>query len=155
MLRGMIALACFSSHYFVPEKAIGSRGAENQCGAARAAISTHFKRALHYSERQYLLKLYCMDTRLLVAIMGRQTSTLILNNCICCTVLKVQNCLKIVINSIPVNNAQISKCSSGKKTKKGNLLLPCCPRTVWAMRAVAPMAPAPLIDSASWTVSSP
>jgi hypothetical protein len=38
-----------------------------------------------------LLKLYCMDTRLLVAIMGRQTSTLILNNFICCTVLKAQN----------------------------------------------------------------
>jgi hypothetical protein len=29
-----------------------------------------------------LLKLDCMDTRLLVAIMGRQTLTLILNNCI-------------------------------------------------------------------------
>jgi hypothetical protein len=31
-----------------------------------------FKMALHFSGRQYLLKLYCMDTRLLVAIMGRQ-----------------------------------------------------------------------------------
>ena len=32
-----------------------------------------------------------MDTRLLVAIMGRQTFTLILNNFIRCTVLKAQN----------------------------------------------------------------
>jgi hypothetical protein len=32
-----------------------------------------------------------MDSRLLVAIMGRQTLTLILNNFIRCTVLKVQN----------------------------------------------------------------
>jgi hypothetical protein len=41
--------------------------------------------------RQYLLKIYCMDTRLLVAIMGRQTSTLILNNFIRCTMLRTQN----------------------------------------------------------------
>ena len=33
-------------------------------------------------------KLYCMDIRLLVAIVGRQTSTLILNNFICCTMLR-------------------------------------------------------------------
>ena len=35
-----------------------------------------------------MLKLYCMDTRFLVAIVGRQTSTLILNNFICCTMLR-------------------------------------------------------------------
>ena len=43
-----------------------------------------------------------------------------------------------------MNKARISKCSS---SKKGNLLPPCCPRTVWAMGEVAPaapVAPAPL-----------
>ena len=34
----------------------------------------------NFSGRQYLLNLYCMDTRLLVTIMGRQTTTLILSN---------------------------------------------------------------------------
>jgi hypothetical protein len=48
-------------------------------------MGSHFKRArLHFSERQYLLKLYCMDIRLLVAIMDLQTSTLILKNFIRC-----------------------------------------------------------------------
>ena len=45
-----------------------------------------------------------------------------------------------------MNNAQISKCGSGKK---GNLLSPCCPHTVWATGAVAPaapVAPAPLVE---------
>ena len=39
----------------------------------------------------FVKTLLYMDTRLLVAIMGRQTSTLILNNFIRCTVLKAQN----------------------------------------------------------------
>ena len=46
-----------------------------------------------------------------------------------------------------MNNERISKCSSGKK---GNLLPPCYPRTVWAVGAVAPtapVAPAPLFLS--------
>jgi hypothetical protein len=40
-----------------------------------------------------------------------------------------------------VNNERISKCSSGKK---GNLLPPCCPRSVGAVAPAAPVAPAPL-----------
>ena len=46
-----------------------------------------------------------------------------------------------------LNNAQISRSSSGKK---GNLSPPCCPRNVWATGAVAPAAPvaaAPLPQS--------
>ena len=47
----------------------------------------------HFSGRQYLLKIYCMDTRLLVAIMGLQTSAFtVLNNfMIRCTILRAQN----------------------------------------------------------------
>ena len=66
-----------------------------QCEAAGAAISKgHLLLSHHFSERQYLLKLYCirMDTRLLVPIMhGRQTLTLNLNSFIRCTVLMVRN----------------------------------------------------------------
>jgi hypothetical protein len=55
-----------------------SHGRRKQCEAAGAVISkVHLLLSHHLSERQYLLKLYCMDTRLLVAIMGLQTSTLI------------------------------------------------------------------------------
>jgi hypothetical protein len=63
-----------------------------QCEAAGAAISKgHLLSNHHFSVRQYLLKIYCMDTRLLVTIMGNETSTLILNNFICCTMLRAQN----------------------------------------------------------------
>jgi hypothetical protein len=68
------------------------QGRRKQCEAAGAAISKgHLLLSHNFSGRQYLLKLYCMDTRLLVAIVGRQTSTLILNNFICCTMLRAQN----------------------------------------------------------------
>jgi hypothetical protein len=54
------------------------QGRRKQCEAAGAVISKgHLLLSHHFSERQYLLKLYCIDTRLLVAIMGQQTSTLI------------------------------------------------------------------------------
>ena len=54
------------------------QGRRKRCEAAGTAISKgHLLLSHHFSERQYLLKLYCMDTRLLVAVMGRQTSTLI------------------------------------------------------------------------------
>jgi hypothetical protein len=57
--------------------------ARRNAGAPEAMWSgggSHFKRALvlshHFSGRQYLIKLYCMmDTRLLVAIVGRQKYT--------------------------------------------------------------------------------
>jgi hypothetical protein len=64
-----------------------NQGRRKQCEAAGAAISKgHFLINHHFSGQQYLLKIYySMDTRLLVAIMGRQTSTLILNNFIRCT----------------------------------------------------------------------
>jgi hypothetical protein len=66
-------------------------GAPEAIEAAGAAISKgHLLLSHHFSGRQYLLKLYCMDTRLLVAIVGRQTPTLILNNFICCTMLRAQ-----------------------------------------------------------------
>jgi hypothetical protein len=66
-------------------------GAPEAIEAAGAAISKgHLLLSHHFSWRQYLLKLYCMDTRLLVAIVGRQTPTLILNNFICCTMLRAQ-----------------------------------------------------------------
>jgi hypothetical protein len=69
------------------------QGRRKQCEAAGAAISKgHLLLSHNFSGQQYLLKLYCMmDTRLLVAIVGRQTSTLILNNFICCTMLRAQN----------------------------------------------------------------
>jgi hypothetical protein len=73
------------------------QGRRKQCearDAAGAAISKgHLLLSHHFSERQYLLKLYCMDTRLLMPIMGRQTSIDInLNNFIRCTVLnRVRN----------------------------------------------------------------
>jgi hypothetical protein len=68
------------------------QGRRKQCEAAGAAISKgHLLLSHNFAERQYLLKLYCMDTRLFVAIMGRQTLTLIFNNFIRCTVLMVQN----------------------------------------------------------------
>ena len=64
------------------------QGRWKQCEAAGAAISKgHLLLSHHFSGRQYLLKLYCMDTRLLVAVMGWKTLTLILNNFIRCTVL--------------------------------------------------------------------
>ena len=94
--------------------------------------------------------LYILDTRLLVAIMGRQTSTLILNNFIRCTMLRAQN--KISKRMYIVKNS--NSCEYWRTNfelqfdKKGNLLPPCCPRTVWATRAVAPaapVAPAPLL----------
>ena len=67
-------------------------GTRKQCEAVGAAISKgHLLLSHHFSKRQYLLKLYCMDTQLLVAIMGRKTSTLILNNFIRCTMLRAQN----------------------------------------------------------------
>jgi hypothetical protein len=62
---------------------VRGQGRRKQCEAAGAAIS---KWAAN------LLKIYCgMDTRLLVDIMGRQTSTLILNNFVRCTMLRAQN----------------------------------------------------------------
>ena len=68
-----------------------AQGRRKQCEAAGTAISKgHLLLSHHFSGRQYLLKLYCMDTRLLVAIVGRQTPTLILNNFICCTMLRAQ-----------------------------------------------------------------
>jgi hypothetical protein len=57
----------------------------------------HFNKGTCFSAIIFLsgnicqLKLYCRDTQLLVAIMGRQTLTLILNNFIRCTALMVQN----------------------------------------------------------------
>jgi hypothetical protein len=55
-----------------------NQGCRKQCEVAGAAISKgHLLLSHNFSERQYLLKLYCMDTRLLVAIMGWQTLTLI------------------------------------------------------------------------------
>jgi hypothetical protein len=67
------------------------QGRRKQCEAAGVAISKgHLLLSNHFSGRQYLLKLYCMDTRLLVAIVGQQTSTLILNNFICCTMLRAR-----------------------------------------------------------------
>jgi hypothetical protein len=68
------------------------QGRRKQCEAAGAAISKgHLLLSRHFYGRQYLLKLFCMDIRLLVAIMGRKTSILILNNFIRCTVLRAQN----------------------------------------------------------------
>jgi hypothetical protein len=78
----------------VPVRPLGEmQGRRKQCEAAGAAISKgHFLLSHNFSGQQYLLKLYCMmDARLLVAIVGRQTSTLILNNFICCTMLRAQN----------------------------------------------------------------
>ena len=67
-----------------------SQGRRKQCQAAGAVISKgHLLLSHHFSGWQYLLKLDCMDTRLFVAIMGRQTSTLILNNFIRCTMLSM------------------------------------------------------------------
>jgi hypothetical protein len=50
-----------------------------------------FQKGTSFFWAAIFVKLYYMDTRLLVAIIGRQTSTLILNNFIRCTVLKAQN----------------------------------------------------------------
>jgi hypothetical protein len=69
-----------------------TQGRRKQCEAAGTAISKgHLLPNHHFSVRQYVLKIDCMDIRLLVAIMGRQTSTLILNNFIRCTMLRAQN----------------------------------------------------------------
>ena len=52
-----------------------------QCEAAGAAISKgHLLLSHNFFCAAILLKLYCMDSRLLVTNMGLQTSTLILNN---------------------------------------------------------------------------
>jgi hypothetical protein len=73
-----------------------NQGCRKQCEAAGAAISKgHLLLSHHFSERQYLLKLYCMDTRLLVGCgyYGLANFDINLNNFICFTVLivKVQN----------------------------------------------------------------
>jgi hypothetical protein len=79
----------------------------------------HLLLSHNFSVRQYLLKLYCMDTRLLVAIVGRQTSTLILNNFICCTMLRAQNKISkrtyiiwFSINQGPWNRGAMGACAS-------------------------------------------
>jgi hypothetical protein len=95
-------------------------GAPEECEAAGAAISKgHLLLSHHFSGRQYLLKLYCMDTRLLVAIVGRQTSTSISNNFICCTMLRAQNkiskrtCIAwFSINQGPRNRGAMGPCAS-------------------------------------------
>jgi hypothetical protein len=49
------------------------QGRRKQCEAAGAAISKgHLLLSHHFSGQQYLLKLYCMDTRLLLAITDRK-----------------------------------------------------------------------------------
>jgi hypothetical protein len=54
------------------------QGRRKQCEAAGAAISKgHLLLSHHFSERQYLLKLYCMDTQLLAAIVGISKRTYI------------------------------------------------------------------------------
>jgi hypothetical protein len=52
---------------------VSKQGRRKQCEAAGAAISKrHLLLSHHFSGQQYLLKLYCMDTRLLLAMMGRK-----------------------------------------------------------------------------------
>ena len=64
-------------------------GAPKQCEAAGAAISKgHLLLSHHFSGQQYLLKLYCMDTRLLLGIMDRNVDRFL---AIRYTVLKAQN----------------------------------------------------------------
>jgi hypothetical protein len=59
---------------FLAAESWAEQGRRKQCEAAGAVISKgHLLPNHHFSVRQYLLKIYCMDTRLLVAIMGRQT----------------------------------------------------------------------------------
>jgi hypothetical protein len=52
---------------------LSEQGRRKQCEEAGAAISKgHLLLSHHFSGQQYLLKLYCMDTRLLLAIMDRK-----------------------------------------------------------------------------------
>jgi hypothetical protein len=64
---------------------LSEQGRRKQCEAAGAATSKgHLLLSHYFSGQQYLLKLYCMDTRLLLAIMDRFLA-------IRYTVLKAQN----------------------------------------------------------------
>jgi hypothetical protein len=86
------------------------QGRRKQCKAAGAS---HFKRALHFSERQYLFKTLLNGYSLLVAIMGRRTSTLILNNFICWCKIKSVNGrilldLALILLQLVKNKAKIA-----------------------------------------------
>ena len=71
---------------------LSEQGRRKQCEAAGAAISkVHLLLSHHFSGQQYLLKLYCMDTRLLLAIMDRKLRNVDRFLAIRYTVLKAQN----------------------------------------------------------------
>jgi hypothetical protein len=68
------------------------QGRRKQCEAAGGTISKgHLLLSHHFSGQQYLLKLYCMDTRLLLAIMDRKLRNDDRFLAIRYTVLKAQN----------------------------------------------------------------
>jgi hypothetical protein len=71
---------------------LSEQGRRKKCEAAGAAISEgHLLLSHHFSGQQYLLKLYCMDTRLLLAIMDRKLRNVDRFLAIRYTVLKAQN----------------------------------------------------------------
>jgi hypothetical protein len=70
------------------------QGRRKQCEAAGAAISKgHLLLNHHFSGREYLLNIYCIYGYSITCgyIMGRQSSTLNLNNFIRCTMLRERN----------------------------------------------------------------
>jgi hypothetical protein len=71
---------------------LSEQGCRKQCEAAGAAISKgHLLLSHHFSGQKYLLKLYSMDTRLLLAIMDRKLRNVDRFLAIRYKVLKAQN----------------------------------------------------------------